>query len=78
MVDGNVFVVRSIILQPQNGIQNTFAPYWLQYLWVSLLTNEWNEFLAILLLPYIIVPYPLSWTKGVQLGRYANRCYSLK
>ena len=27
MVDGNVFVVRIIILQPQNGIQNKFAPY---------------------------------------------------
>ena len=78
MVDGNVFVARIIILQPQNGIQNTFAPY--SAVSVSVLfVNKWMEWmLDILLLPYIIVPYPLSWTKGVQLGCYANCCYSLK
>ena len=74
MVDGNVFVVRIIILQPQNGIQNTFAPY--SAVSVSILyVNKGMEWM---LGDITFALYPLSWTKGVVLGYYANRCYNLK
>ena len=67
MVDGNVFVVRIIILQPQNGIQNTFAPY--SAVSVSVLyVNKWMEWMLgniTFALYCIIVPYPLSWTTGL-------------
>ena len=47
MVDGNVFVVRIITLEPQNGIQNTFAAYSAVSVSVLFVTHEWNECLAV-------------------------------
>ena len=45
--------------------KQVYAPYSAVSVSVPFVTNEWNECLAILLLPYIIVPYPLSWTPRV-------------
>ena len=68
MVDGNVFVVR--IISPFNHKmaspkQVCAILYSAVSMRVPFVTNEWHECLAILLLPYIIVPYPLSWTPRV-------------
>ena len=68
MVDGNVFVVR--IISPFNHKmaspkQVCAILYSAVSMSVPFVTNEWHECLVILLLPYIIVPYPLSWTPRV-------------